>query len=162
MVAEAHQPVEERPPLGTCGHLRVPAGPGSGGWEAGGGAAGQGKGSSPTSLHFRSRHCWGLGPVLKNKSLNVHGLFYFMHVYVKCTYMCVYFSVFIPWNRAWQPTPVFLPGESHGQSLAGYSPWGGREWEKDWATNTAVSIHTHYILILGNLVSWKLNFPIWH
>jgi len=26
------------------------------------------------------------------------------------------------WRRAWQPTPVFLPGESHGQSLVGYSP----------------------------------------
>ena len=34
----------------------------------------------------------------------------------------------IPWKRAWQPTPVFLPGESHGQkSLAGYSPWGHNE-----------------------------------
>ena len=33
----------------------------------------------------------------------------------------------IPWRRAWQPTPVFLPGESHGQrSLAGYSPQGRR------------------------------------
>ena len=32
------------------------------------------------------------------------------------------------WGRAWQPTPVFLPGESHGQrSLAGYSPWGYKE-----------------------------------
>ena len=30
----------------------------------------------------------------------------------------------IPWGRAWQPTPAFLPGESHGQrSLVGYSPW---------------------------------------
>ena len=29
----------------------------------------------------------------------------------------------IPWKREWQPTPVFLPGESHGQgSLEGYSP----------------------------------------
>jgi len=29
----------------------------------------------------------------------------------------------IPWRWAWQPTPVFLPGESHGQrSLAGYCP----------------------------------------
>jgi len=29
----------------------------------------------------------------------------------------------IPWRRKWQPTPVFLAGESHGQrSLAGYSP----------------------------------------
>ena len=28
----------------------------------------------------------------------------------------------------WQPTPVFLPGESHGQrSLVGYSPWGPKE-----------------------------------
>ena len=34
----------------------------------------------------------------------------------------------IPWRREWQPTPVFLPGESHGQkSLAGYSPWGRKE-----------------------------------
>ena len=31
-------------------------------------------------------------------------------------------------ERAWQPTPVLLPGESGGQrSLAGYSPWGHRE-----------------------------------
>ena len=31
----------------------------------------------------------------------------------------------IPWRRAQQPIPVFLPGESHGQrSLAGYSPCG--------------------------------------
>ena len=30
----------------------------------------------------------------------------------------------IPWRRKWQPTPVFFPGDSHGQrSLAGYSPW---------------------------------------
>ena len=34
----------------------------------------------------------------------------------------------IPWRRKWQPTPVFLPGESHGQrNLAGYSPWGRKE-----------------------------------
>ena len=34
----------------------------------------------------------------------------------------------IPWRRKWQPTPVFLPGESHGQrSLAGYSLWGWKE-----------------------------------
>ena len=34
----------------------------------------------------------------------------------------------IPWRREWLPTPVFLPGESHGErSLAGYSPWGCKE-----------------------------------
>ena len=33
----------------------------------------------------------------------------------------------IPWRRKWQPIPVFLPGESHGQrKLVGYSPWGHR------------------------------------
>ena len=33
-----------------------------------------------------------------------------------------------PLRRAWQPTPVFLPGESHEQrSLVDYSPWGGKE-----------------------------------
>ena len=32
----------------------------------------------------------------------------------------------------WQPTPVFLPGESHGQwSLAGYSPEGHKESDHD-------------------------------
>ena len=34
----------------------------------------------------------------------------------------------ILWRSEWQPTPVFLPGESHAQrSVAGYSPWGHKE-----------------------------------
>ena len=34
----------------------------------------------------------------------------------------------IPWRREWQPTPVFLPGECHGQrNLACYTPWGHKE-----------------------------------
>ena len=34
----------------------------------------------------------------------------------------------IPWRRAWLPTPVFLPGERHGERrLEGYSPWGHKE-----------------------------------
>ena len=41
----------------------------------------------------------------------------------------------IPWRRAWQPAPVFLPGKSHGQrSLEGYSPWGHKELNKTEAT----------------------------
>ena len=33
-----------------------------------------------------------------------------------------------PFRREWQPTPVFLPGEFHGQrSLVGCSPWGHKE-----------------------------------
>ena len=35
------------------------------------------------------------------------------------------------WRRAWQPTPVFLPGEVHGQrSLVGYSPHGYKESDR--------------------------------
>ena len=34
----------------------------------------------------------------------------------------------MPWRRAGQPAPLFLPGEFHGQrSLASYSPWGRKE-----------------------------------
>ena len=39
----------------------------------------------------------------------------------------------ISWRRAWQPTPVFLPGESHGQrSLVGYSAWGQSMGYSPW------------------------------
>ena len=47
-----------------------------------------------------------------------------------------------PWRRKWQPTPVFLPGESHGQrSLAGYSPWDHKESD----TTERLSMHAIYI-----------------
>jgi len=42
----------------------------------------------------------------------------------------------ITWRRAWQPTPVFLPGKSHGQrSLVGYSLWGHKESDMAKATS---------------------------
>ena len=41
----------------------------------------------------------------------------------------------IPWRREWQPTPVFLPGERHGQmSLVSYSLWGHKESDMTGAT----------------------------
>ena len=44
----------------------------------------------------------------------------------------------IPWRRKWQPTPVFLPGGSHGQrSLVGYSPRGRKELD------TTEQLHFH-------------------
>ena len=48
----------------------------------------------------------------------------------------------IPWRRVWQPTPVFLPGESHGQrSLVGYSPGGPKELDM------TERLRTHTLLI---------------
>ena len=48
----------------------------------------------------------------------------------------------------WQPTPVFLPGESHGgRSLIGYSPWGSRRVGHDWTTLLSFSFfypHVHW------------------
>ena len=61
-------------------------------------------------------------------------------------------------GRRWQPTPVFLPGKSHGQrSLMGYSPWGHKELDMTRHTRTfcVYSIpYTPYIykLIYPNVV----------
>jgi len=42
----------------------------------------------------------------------------------------------ILWRREWQPTPVFLPGEFHGQrSLVGYNSWGTKS-QTQLSTNT--------------------------
>ena len=39
------------------------------------------------------------------------------------------------WRRKWQPTPVFLPGKTHGRrSLAGCSPWSRKRVRHDLAT----------------------------
>ena len=54
----------------------------------------------------------------------------------------------IPWRKAWQSTPVFLPGESHGQrSLVGYDPWGHKEWDTTKAIeHTCIPNTQHSIL----------------
>ena len=49
----------------------------------------------------------------------------------------------IPWRRAWQLAPVFLPGGSHGQRrLAGYSPWGCKESD----TTEQLTLHFHFMI----------------
>ena len=46
----------------------------------------------------------------------------------------------MPWRRKWQPTPVSLPGESHGErSMAGYSPCTCKELD----TTERIYTHTH-------------------
>ena len=45
----------------------------------------------------------------------------------------------ICWRRKWKPTPLFLPGEFHGQkSLEGYSPWGCKK------SDTTEQLNHHY------------------
>ena len=66
----------------------------------------------------------------------------------------------IPWRRKWQPTPVFLPGETRGQrSLDGYSPWGRKASDTTecmHTINTHTYIHTSYWLFL-----WRTLTDIW-
>ena len=52
-----------------------------------------------------------------------------------------------PLEKEWLPTPVFLPGEFHGQrSLANYSPWGHKE--SDMTEQMGTHTHTFYLQIL--------------
>ena len=61
-----------------------------------------------------------------------------------------------PWRRAWQPTPVFLPGESHGQrSLEGYSPRGHKELD-----TTEVTLHA--CTCSSEVLEWDWSPPLDH
>ena len=62
----------------------------------------------------------------------------------------------IPWRRKWQPTPVFLPGESHGQkTLAGHSPWGHKEWD----TTERLLLSLFFKVVMEEELIW-LVFPV--
>ena len=51
----------------------------------------------------------------------------------------------VVWRRKWQPTPILLPGESHGMRiLEGYNPWGRKESDTtEWLTHTQTHTHIH-------------------
>ena len=61
----------------------------------------------------------------------------------------------ISWRRKWQPTPVFLPGKSHGQrSLASYRPGSCKRVGQDWATE---HLKTEVGMRSDHMCSWR-NF----
>ena len=54
--------------------------------------------------------------------------------------MYIYVCVFLNQRRQWHPTPVLLPGKSHGwRSLVGCSPWGRKESDITEPSNTFIS-----------------------
>ena len=60
----------------------------------------------------------------------------------------------IPWGRKQQPTPVFLPGKSHGQrKLAGWSPWGRKK--SDMTEHTCISPLEKYLFM--SFVHFKIR-----
>ena len=58
----------------------------------------------------------------------------------------------IPWRRKWQPTPVFLPGKSHGCSPRGCKR-GGHNWatKQQWYGSWHTGAHSH----LGKFTAWR-------
>ena len=61
-----------------------------------------------------------------------------------------------PWRRKWQPTPVSLPGESHGwRSLVGYSPWGYKE------SDMTERLHFQVAIYQGLYPGLDMCFPIY-
>ena len=66
----------------------------------------------------------------------------------------------LPWSRAWQPTLVFLTGESHGQrSLVGCSPWGRKGWDTTEVTEHACTTAIRYWGILDQETTQDLSVP---
>ena len=61
----------------------------------------------------------------------------------------------IPWRKKWLPTPVFLPGECHGQrSLEGYSAWDCKESDMtEQLTHTHIITYVHYYGIIQIIFS---------
>ena len=52
----------------------------------------------------------------------------------------------IPWRRKWLPTPVFLPGKSHGQrNVVGYSPWSHKESDSTESLSCSLSYFISYL-----------------
>ena len=71
----------------------------------------------------------------------------------------------IPWRRKWQPTPVFLPGESHRQrSLAGYihTVHGvAKNWTQlsDWSTHDLETLEFSHVIPSVYFALVKCAFP---
>ena len=57
-------------------------------------------------------------------------------------------------RRQWQPTPVLLPGGSHGwKSLVGYSPWGRKELD------TTERLHFHFHALEKEMATHSVFLP---
>ena len=118
--------------------------------------------SSPAHCNYRKVECTcsGVSDSLRPHGLWPTGLLHPRNFLGKSTAVGCHFllqGIFPTWGsnpcllhcrqilyqlrRKWQPTPVFLPGESHGpRSLVGCSPWS--HWESD----TTEQLHFHFSL----------------
>ena len=67
----------------------------------------------------------------------------------------------IPWRRKWQPTPVFSPRKSHGQSsLAGHRPWGHKESDTTECLSAHAKQKAH--LSLSVMISFSVSINLFN
>ena len=69
-------------------------------------------------------------------------------------------TVHTHWRRKWQPTPVFLPGESQGRrNLVGCCLWGRTELDMtEWLSSSSIHTHTHtHNFIFKILFNWRIK-----
>ena len=93
------------------------------------------KGSSNTSAVTD----WHWSLLSTNVLLFVDAVIYTVQVHYKCVRF--YITLCMTRRRQWDPTPVLLPGKSHGRrSLEGCSPWGR------WGSDTTKQLHFHFSL----------------
>ena len=92
-------------------------------------------------------HFWSLFSHLGNNFTVFTRVFYNLH------FFSLSFKNFHPWRRKWQPTPVYLPGKSHGQrNLAGHSPWGQKKKKKK-KYSSYFWLHRVLAVARGNLIA---------
>ena len=72
----------------------------------------------------------------------IHFTLKIMCMYISISiYIYIYLYIYVYQRRQWHPTPVLLPGKSHGRrSLVGCSPWGR------WGSDTTEQLHFHFSL----------------
>ena len=77
--------------------------------------------------------------------------------YTSCSFFFVSpssISHFVYWRRQWHPTPVLLPGKSHGRrSLLGCSPWGR------WESGTTERLHFHFYALEKEMAGFLVFQP---
>ena len=91
---------------------------------------------------------WGHKGSDTTEWLSTHACVHTRNVTFKNFESVCYTPTLCNWRRQWHPTPVLLPGKSHGQrSLVGCSPWGCKESD----TNERLHFHFHFHIYYSGL-----------
>ena len=93
-------------------------------------------------MYFLQKSChWLLCIHVKRNHLPIQTLVENMHSYIFSKNTVFKLNIYLWWRRQWHPTPVLLPGKSHGRrSLVGCNPWGLKE------SDTTKRLHFHFSL----------------